>query len=238
MNIIELKNRARRINRDSRPSVFTAGLIYFLIIAVFSFLSSRLLTTSADQAALEKAYTMIQNGQYYQANDFLAGFMPSGKNTAVDFLIQLATAILRAGFIIFIINTVRNQAPCFGNLLDGFAICGRVILLYIMESIVIFLWSLLLLFPGLIAFYQYRLAIYLLIDNPDMSVFECMRKSREMMKGHKGELFSLDMSMLGWFLLAGILPPAQIYTEPYTKTVYTLYYQELAGIVDYFDAFN
>ena len=231
----ELKTRARRIIGNSRPSAFTAALIYILVIYLFSYLSASLLNMNVTEADLQKAMSLIQSGRIEAASSFMSKFTPSVPNTAVDFLLQLAAVILRAGFIIFIINTVRRQEPCFGNLLDGFNIVFRVLLLYILEWIIIAFFAMLFIVPGFIAFYRYRMAIYLLIDNPDMSVFECLRKSAEMMKGRKRELFSLDMSMLGWLLLQCFIPLAGIYTEPYTKTVYVLYYQRLAGIVDYLD---
>lgn len=232
INTYELKQKAKFIDRTSAPSVFLVGLVYFLILAVLTYLSSSLMTTGVTESDLNKASEYIVNGQYYAATEFLQKFRPPASGSIVSTLIDIVTRILEAGFVIFIINSVRSNAPCFGNLLDGFNIFVRVIILNLLMGIFIFLWSLLLIVPGIIAAYKYRLALFLLIDHPEMSCMQCILKSKEMMSGHKGELFSLDLSMLGWYILAALLPPVDIYVTPYTKTVYTLYYQQLAGILD------
>ena len=95
-----------------------------------------------------------------------------------------------------------------------------------------FLWGLLLIVPGIIASYRYRMAIYLLIDHPEMSTVQCMRESARMMKGHKTELFVLDLSFIGWVLLAGIPgigTVLQLWTIPYMNLVFCLYYEMLRG---------
>ena len=137
-----------------------------------------------------------------------------------------------AGFILFLLNTIRNTGACFGNLLDGFGFFFKIILLSILEYIFITLWSLLFIFPGFIAAYRYSMAIYLLVDDPSRSPLECIRLSKEMMKGHKWELFVLDLSFIGWDILA-MLPvvgyAVQIWTVPYISMTKALYYENLSG---------
>lgn len=66
----------------------------------------------------------------------------------------------------------------------------------------IFLWSLLLIIPGIIKAYEYRLVPYLLAINPGMDSSEALAKSRELMDGQKMEAFVLDLSFIGWALLS------------------------------------
>lgn len=66
----------------------------------------------------------------------------------------------------------------------------------------IFLWSLLLIIPGIIKAYEYRLVPYLLAINPNMDSNEALAKSRELMDGQKMEAFILDLSFIGWALLS------------------------------------
>lgn len=86
--------------------------------------------------------------------------------------------------------------------------------------------------PGIIATYRYRMAKFILLDNPDMGVMDCIRASKQMMKGHKWECFVLELSFIGWQLLAG-LPyigyAVMIWTAPYINTTMVLYYMALAG---------
>lgn len=66
------------------------------------------------------------------------------------------------------------------------------------------LWSFLFLIPGIIKAYEYRMITYILTDCPDMSRKDAFRISKEMMRGNKWNAFVLDISFLGWSLLAAI----------------------------------
>lgn len=69
-------------------------------------------------------------------------------------------------------------------------------------TIEIFLWSLLLIIPGIIKKYQYRMIPYLLAENPNMTGAEAKALSSQMMDGEKMNAFLLDLSFIGWHLLS------------------------------------
>lgn len=73
-----------------------------------------------------------------------------------------------------------------------------------LKNLYIALWSLLLIVPGVIKAYEYRMIPYILSDCPDISRQDAFRISKEMMMGNKMEAFILDMSFIGWSLLAAI----------------------------------
>ena len=56
-------------------------------------------------------------------------------------------------------------------------------------TIFIFLWSLLLIVPGLIAGMKYIMTLFILLDNPELSVKEAMMHSAEITMGHKLKIF-------------------------------------------------
>lgn len=90
---------------------------------------------------------------------------------------------------------------------------GAIVLVYVF----VFLWSLLLVIPGIIKAFDYYLVGFILADDPDMSVMDALRKSKEMMKGHRWNTFVLNLSFLGWKLL-GVLTLGIVdifYTNPY-----------------------
>jgi uncharacterized membrane protein len=60
---------------------------------------------------------------------------------------------------------------------------------------------LLFIIPGIIKSFSYALTPYILKDNPDLKFNSAITKSREMMNGHKLELFTLYLSFIGWYLL-------------------------------------
>lgn len=91
------------------------------------------------------------------------------------------------------------------------------------------LWSLLLVIPGIIKQFEYLMVSYILADNPDMPAMDALRKSKQMMKGHKWNAFVLSLSFLGWGILSlltgGILDI--FYVRPYMEATYAELYLAL-----------
>lgn len=83
---------------------------------------------------------------------------------------------------------------------DSFNYKG-IIATMILRDIYNFLWSLLLIIPGIIKAYSYRMVPYILTDNPNMGADNAITLSRKMMDGNKFDSFVLDLSFLGWYLL-------------------------------------
>ena len=227
-----LKKRAQDKIRTSEPKVINVGLIFVLLASFMSLLSAKVLGANITESDLAQIYEHMLSGNYDFALEYIQQYVPPFSSYAIGLAIELVMSVVSVGFIIFLLNTIRAASPCTGNLLDGFGMAGRIILLGLMEGIFIFLWSLLLIVPGIIASYRYRQAIYLLIDHPEMSVRECIRESKRMMDGRKGELFLLDLSFLGWRLLEGMAVigwAVQVWTVPYLGMTYALYYEYLCG---------
>ena len=92
-----------------------------------------------------------------------------------------------------------------------------------------FLWGLLLIVPGIIKCYSYRMAPYILADRPELSGTEVLTLSRQMMNGHKWKTFVLDLSFLGWNILSaltfGLL--GVFYVNPYRQCTNAELYREL-----------
>ena len=236
-----LKGRAKALVTGSKPSPIWVGLVYLLLAIVVSWLSARIMGISLTTQELANYSNAVLNGDYDYIYQLLASRMPSPAAYAIDLALQLVLTVVSAGFVLFLMNTVRRTGACFGNLLDGFGMFGRIILLNLLEWLFIMLWSLLFVIPGIIAAYRYRMALYLLLDHPEMSVMQCIRESKRMMKGHKGELFVMDLSFLGWAILESIPVfgyAVQVWTTPYISMSYVLYYEALRGAETVNDAGN
>ncbi len=228
---VAVKQHSKEIIRNSRPSMLTAGLIFVLLSALIGWLSLRL--TGVDAATMDQVMECYESGNTERLMTIMSRAMPTGAESLLDLLLHLALAIVSVGFAIFTLNTVRKTEPVLGNLLDGFARPGRVILLIVLQYVFIFLWSLLLIVPGVIAAYRYSLATYILIDHPELSPLECIRESKRMTKGFKAQLFKLDLSFILWLLLSS-LPivgyAVQVYLTPYMETAKVLYYEQIRSL--------
>ena len=104
----------------------------------------------------------------------------------------------------------------------------------LLRDIFIVLWCFLLVIPGIIKAYAYRMTPYILAEHPEMSGTEALRLSSAMMRGHKWYAFMFDLSYLGWYLLdaitAGIL--GVFYVHPYKAAADAELYRVVSG--DYF----
>ena len=110
----------------------------------------------------------------------------------------------------------------------GFGDFGRNFLLGLMETIFICLWSLLFVIPGIVKSYSYAMACYIAVDNPDYDWKACIDASKEMMNGHKMELFLLDLSFIGWYLLGCIACGiGTLWVVPYHQAAHTVFYRNL-----------
>lgn len=68
----------------------------------------------------------------------------------------------------------------------------------------IFLWSLLFYFPGLVKSYEYYFVGYIMSENPHIDSARAKQISKEMTDGHKWQIFILEWSFIGWYLVYGI----------------------------------
>lgn len=227
---VMLKADARQRLGRYTPNPIVMGLILFLISWVLSMLSGSVLGVNALLKVLNLSQYANEEAFMRAYEHFLRNYRPS----AIAMLLAAALMIMRyivgVGFTIYALHVSRGEKADYGNLLDGFGMFFRVLWLSILQGLFVFLWSLLLYVPGIIAAYRYRQALFLMLDHPEMSALECITASKEMMRGHKGELFVLDLSFLGWMLLEGLVAPLAIWLMPYREITYANYYNALLGL--------
>ena len=131
-------------------------------------------------------------------------------STFVSILTGLLSIVLGAGFTLYCMAIRRNERAEYLTLFDGFSFVGKLIALTIVTYAFIWLWSMLFIIPGIIAAYRYRFALYNLYENPGISVFEALNMSKRQTFGYKSQLFMLDLSYLGWSILASV--PSMLYS--------------------------
>jgi uncharacterized membrane protein len=149
-------------------------------------------------------------------------------------ILSLGQFLLSAGivysFITLWLTIVREKEIRVDEvLLSGFKEqYGRNLVTHFMRSLFIVLWSLLFVIPGLIKAYSYAMAFYLLKKNPGMDALESISTSKKLMDGRKADLFMLDLSYIGWYLLGiltlGIL---WLWIIPRHQTARMLYFEEI-----------
>ena len=83
------------------------------------------------------------------------------------------------------------------------------------RGLYIFLWFLLLIIPGIIKMYAYKFVPYILADNPEMDYQRVLKISQDMTMGHKWDMFVLDLSFIGWYILGSIVVIGGLFVQPY-----------------------
>ncbi|MCB5285224.1 MAG: DUF975 family protein [Candidatus Cloacimonetes bacterium] len=118
------------------------------------------------------------------------------------------------------------------EMFQGFNDFSRSLVAYLLMCLYVFLWSLLLVVPGIIAAISYSMTFFIMAEDPKIEAQEALRKSKEMMEGHKSEYFSLLFSFIGWFLLACLTwGLGFLLLSSYTTMASTIFYQRLKGQV-------
>lgn len=117
----------------------------------------------------------------------------------IRYIIGSATLI---GYNKFNIDIIDGKGAEIGTMFSGFKIFFKAFGLRLFQDLFIFLWSLLLWIPGIIARYRYAMAPYIMSENHEMGIREAVNLSKKMMKGYKWRLFCLNLSFIGWLLLS------------------------------------
>lgn len=97
-------------------------------------------------------------------------------------------------------------------------------------ALFIWLWSLLFIVPGIIAAYRYRLAPYLMAENPNLGIREAVNMSKELMAGNKWRLFCLHLSFIGWGILSALTCGiGDLWLNPYIYAANAAFYVDRTG---------
>lgn len=127
--------------------------------------------------------------------------------------------------VMIYIALTQNIQPSVNDVWKGFQLFGKALWLSIITGFFTFLWSLLFIIPGIVKGYAYSMAPYILADHPHMTAREALRESKRITHGHKGELFVLMLSFIGWMLLVPLtLGLIVIWLAPYTNATLANYY--------------
>lgn len=226
----EYKLKAKTAMATRAPNIIIAGAIYVIVWAAFNIFISRISMSGFTNENLER---LIQYAKFGDVDKFLmlyANCMPAWWQNALRTAVNFLVSVVELGLVIFIFNKIRRTGETtYANLLDGFSVFLRYLGVYFLKTVIVAVGTALLVVPGIIAFYCYRMTEYIMLDHPEYNIIECMRESRLMMKGNKWRLFCLDFSFIGWRIVEVFAPyVARLWTAPYITTANVMFYESLA----------
>ena len=207
----EIRREAKRILSEGwNGRSFVGGVLLYAVAselcdAVLAVCRRMDVQTWFDFVASKLEYA--RRGLCYTVPSFSAFWRMTAATAFQQLMLYLFWAIFVYGVSCLSLKAVRNDPRrWFAATFSGFARPLEATWLLVLVNIRVFLWSLLLLVPGIVAVYRYRLAWYLKIEHGDWSAWKCLAESGRMMKGFKRQAFRLDMSYLAkiLFLLLGV----------------------------------
>lgn len=225
----EIKLQSKSILRAARvnPLLMTAILlvIQYVLNKVVTFVQYGSFSNWAMDYRLLQAMAAGDLDAYSALLDSIPRLTPSG--TFLSVLVSLAMLLLSAGYSIYCMGIRQGLEMPYSTLLDGLGAAGKLIWCSILMYVKVALWSMLFFFPGVVAAYRYRFAIYNLLTDSSLTASQAIRLSCEQTRGVKGQLFVLDLSFLGWTILSSLtLGILNIWLTPYVTLCDLAYFED------------
>lgn len=236
----ELKQNAKYVLRRSYWACFLVCLVITLICGDLSSGSS----AASNAATANGVHAQISAGGYMVPylhwnninllDNFSFRFL-TGTMVVLIGLIALAISLslnvflfnpLRVGKDRYFIRNITEEAT-FSDVWSVFTGGNylNIVKIMLVKDVKIFLWSLLLVIPGIVKRYEYQMIPYLLAENDGMSMEECFLSTKLLTNDQKGEIFVLDLSFMGWYILGSFLfGIGTLFVNPYKQATDTELY--------------
>ncbi|MBX8937108.1 DUF975 family protein [Enterococcus hulanensis] len=201
------------------PTLLTVAVMFFVVLSgvIWFFIHGSggdMITSVAD---------------YHQNN-------ASGGGTSL--VTMIISALFMSGISWTYLDLLRGERTQIEPLKDAFrgfqgVFIGGVILLALLTNIFTTLWSFLFVIPGIVKAYAYSQSYFIYYDQIQQTgekpkVLDTITASRRLMDGHKGRLFWLDLTFIGWyFLVALTLGIAYLWVAPYISATKAAFYEDL-----------
>lgn len=257
LTISTLKQCSRDDMKNTRPSVYRAAALFVVISLILSVLLTSLtgqtgyvrnIRSFADKHAGELTAIQKSASDSEDYSQRLAEFSEKYASEILSLyprvtwvagvlaaLIYLMSAVISAGFDLYCLKVSRRQETKAMDIFTSFEFLFKAMAIVILQTVFIALWSLLFIIPGIIAAYRYSQSFYVMYDNPEYSAFECIRHSSKIMRGHKGMLFVLQLSFIGWLILDYavsaliVVPILSVFVQPYFGIAQARFYNAVSS---------
>ena len=174
-------------------------------------------------------FTLMYLLLYYFAPVFVVVYLFGEGGDFFELILSLALIPFAWAYLVMLLDVARTGNRCSVSFLfSGFNDYMRISGTLILQNVYIFLWTLLLIIPGIIKSLSYAMTPFILKDHPELSYDRAITRSSTMMKGHKMELFWLYLNFIGWIILSIVtLGIALLWVYPYLYTAFAHFYLDL-----------
>ena len=145
-------------------------------------------------------------------------------------------SFIGVGYAKFNLNLVDKKNAAFETLFEYFSHWKTTTIARLLRALYVFLWSLLFIIPGIVAGFSYAMTDYILAENPELTADEAIAQSKELMMGNRFRLFCLQLSFIGWDILATLaFGIGHLWLTPYKQAAYAAFYREVSGTEFYYE---
>ena len=135
--------------------------------------------------------------------------------------------VVQLGYASYLLKQQDREISSVKELFTKFDYFGQGFLQMFLRNLFTFLWALLFVIPGIIKSLSYAMTPFIMAENPELTAKEAIKISQERMQGHKWELFCLEFSFIGWYLLCGLtLGIGTFFLNPYVNAAYAAFYRD------------
>lgn len=106
------------------------------------------------------------------------------------------------GYAILLSKIAKDSLPIYSVLFVGIKDFRKSFLIVFSTFIKTAFWTVLFVVPGIVAYLEYSLSVFIMNDCPEMSSDDCMQESRRLVKGYKWKLFLLNLRYVATSVLA------------------------------------
>lgn len=146
----------------------------------------------------------------------------------VQFAEVFLSGAFAVGFCSFFLGIAQEGEARLELLFTGFKRFWTAFGAYFISTLFIFLWSLLLIVPGIIAIFRYAMVYFIVADDADCGALEAIRRSKEIMAGNKWKFFCLNWRFFWWAILCNLtLGIGYIWLVPYMQTTFAKFYEDI-----------
>lgn len=136
--------------------------------------------------------------------------------------------VLQLGYCRFLLRQHDGRSVEFNDLFSQFDRFGAGFAQRFLRNLYVTLWSLLFIIPGIVKSYAYAMTPFIMAEHPNLTASQAINLSQQMMDGHKTDLFILDLTFLGWSILASLpFNLGHLVLNPYKNAAYAAFYRQL-----------
>ena len=218
MNASELRLKAR----DSLKGNYWYAVVVAFVAAIFGAL---MINGGSIDLNIKEEFP----GFFNDLPKFIRLYLIVAASTAgaINFVAFILGGVVQLGYAQYLLKQQDREVNSVKDLFSQFDRFSQGFLQAFLRGLYTFLWALLFLIPGIVKGFGYAMTPFLMAEDPNLTAKDAIKLSQEKMMGHKGELFCLSLSFIGWDLLAVLTGGiGHIFLNPYVNAAYAAFYRD------------